>query len=86
MKEILEFVETPLFKANFSKFDRKLSKNIIKRCAVDPLCSLFTKDCFDTVQDKSLMIDGTLKWILVKLTEKDFCTDTLKEKLSEALE
>lgn len=37
MNQILEFTASPLFVNNFASFDRKLHKNVIKRCLVEPL-------------------------------------------------
>ena len=37
MEEIIDYVETPQFKMFFQKFDKKLRKNVIKRCAINPL-------------------------------------------------
>jgi len=37
MREALDFLETPLFNNFYAKFDKKLRKNVVKRCAVEPL-------------------------------------------------
>ena len=40
MKECLEFVESKVFYDMFGAFDKKLRKNVIKRCAIEPLVEL----------------------------------------------
>jgi hypothetical protein len=40
MKDCLEFLETKVFYDIFGANDKKLRKNVIKRCAVDPLVDL----------------------------------------------
>ena len=37
MEKVIDYVETPQFLLFFAKFDKKLKKNVIKRCAVVPL-------------------------------------------------
>ena len=37
MREALDFLETPTFNNFYGKFDKKLRKNVVKRCAVEPL-------------------------------------------------
>jgi len=38
---ILEYSESPSYKNYFAKFDKKLTKNLVKRCVVEPLCEKF---------------------------------------------
>jgi hypothetical protein len=35
--QIVEFASEPQFINNFANFDKKLHKNVIKRCAIEPL-------------------------------------------------
>jgi len=37
MKECLELVESETYSKLFGAFDKKLRKNVIKRCVVEPL-------------------------------------------------
>ena len=37
MEKVIDYTETPQFKLFFAKFDKKLRKNVIKRCAIIPL-------------------------------------------------
>ena len=37
MDKVIDYTETPQFKLFFAKFDKKLRKNVIKRCAIIPL-------------------------------------------------
>ena len=37
MNEIIEFVKCPQFKNYYKTYDKKLTKNVLKRCLVDPL-------------------------------------------------
>ena len=36
MIQIVEWVDSPQYKNFFKEFDRKLSKNVLKRCIVEP--------------------------------------------------
>ena len=37
IREILEYVQSPQFAQFFANFDRKIRKNVVKRCVVQPL-------------------------------------------------
>ena len=37
MLKIVRYTEEPHFVNTFGNFDRKLHKNVIKRCAIEPL-------------------------------------------------
>jgi len=40
MKDSLDFLETKVFYDIFGAFDKKLRKNVIKRCGIEPLVDL----------------------------------------------
>ena len=36
MNDIIEYVKSPQFNNFFKEYDKKLTKNVLKRCVIDP--------------------------------------------------
>ena len=60
MAEVVDYVETPQFVQFFQKFDKKLRKNVVKRCVVSPLAE---KVLFQPAEESEKQ-DFTLKAVL----------------------
>ena len=73
-----------MFLNNFECFDKKLHKNVIKRCGVEPLCQILNKDRFN-FPDLEPELCQYLDKVIVAICAKGVCTDTLSERLGEAL-
>jgi len=43
MIQIIEYIQTPQYNNFFKEFDKKLSKNVLKRCVVDPFSERIMK-------------------------------------------
>ena len=43
MKEIVEYLHSPHYINMFKKYDKKLTKNMVKRCIIEPFCDKFLK-------------------------------------------
>jgi hypothetical protein len=98
MKDCLDFLDSPLFHNYFGSFDKKLRKNIIKRCVVEPLIELVfsspseahrteTDDSPITItpfiKDEKVM--DILIEVLSKVVRDGVTTDTLCERLAPSL-
>ena len=43
MNEIIDYVKSPQFNNFYREFDKKLTKNVLKRCVVDPFTERIMK-------------------------------------------
>ena len=94
MVAVLEYIESPSFKNNFGK-DKKIKKNLIKRCCVEPLHKriLNPKDkevwLWSVTQvlghkERKLLV-ARMEALLRTLLKEGLTTETLAEKLAESL-
>jgi hypothetical protein len=98
MRDCLDFLDSPLFHNYFGSFDKKLRKNIIKRCVVEPLIELVfcspgeaqKSEIEETpitiapfIKDEKVM--DILIEVLSKVVRDGVTTDTLCERLAPSL-
>jgi len=80
-KEILEYIQTPQYNNFFKQFDKKLTKNLLKRCVIDPLATLVSSH---PIKDKALIV--ALNNLLEELMSvNQLLTPNLKDWLREPL-
>lgn len=63
----------------FAAFDRKLTKNLIKRCAIEPL-EVLTKQLNLIAADEKL--SKTIVEVTCELCNPKYCTEALAERLA----
>lgn len=84
MNQILKFSSSPLFANNFSQHDRKLHKNVIKRCLVEPIELMIKEPNINTIQSNIKLTECLLK-LLRGLSEPEICTEALNIRLIDIL-
>ena len=96
MTDIIEYVQSPQYNNFFKEFDKKLTKNILKRCVVEPFNERIMKKCLRSKSENEqvLMTEielyeredaviGAMNNMLKELFKIDkFITDSLKELMS----
>jgi len=82
MLKIVRYAEEPHFKNTFANFDRKLHKNVIKRCAIEPLEIIAKKlDIIaSNLETTKYLID-----VVHELCDPKYCTEALSERLAQIL-
>ena len=45
MIDIIEYIQCPQYNNFFKEFDKKLTKNILKRCIIEPFAERIMKKC-----------------------------------------
>ena len=91
MKQIVEFMHSPLYINMFKNKDKKLTKNMIKRCVVEPFCDKIMKNNESNGFEISRFNSQThifknLNEIFIQLDKFDLLTDALMFNLKAYLE
>ena len=76
---IAKFTQEPLFVNTFAQFDHKLRKNVIKRCAIEPLEVLIRRI---SVIAADVDLSRSLLEIACELCNPKYCTEALAERLA----
>jgi hypothetical protein len=90
MSDFVDYVVSPAYHNYYSNYDKKLTKNIVKRCVIEPFVDKFMKkkesQGYEIGRFKEQLVTlNTLHKALITVGQQDLLTDTLKEKLKPAL-
>ena len=90
MRQVITFMQTPVYANFYANYDRKLSKNLVKRCFLEPFSDKFLKtdeSTFELARFKTYPnIFATLNDIFKDLDERNMLSESQKSELKPYLE
>ncbi len=90
MAELVEYLHTPQYINFFKNYDKKLTKNMVKRCVVEPFCDKFLKAKMGEEPEIARWKEGVaieqVGKLLIEVNQYDMLTENLREVLKEGLD
>ena len=86
----MKYLSTPSYTNYYKVHDKKLTKNTIKRCVIDPFCEKFMKMSDNQVVEIARFVSQpsvfeNLNATLIDIDEHNFLSETLKSDLKPFL-